>query len=105
MIEAERLPDLESLRSSEWCSEFEQLMRNRLVFGAFRYGLFANHGDGDYDILASIRRRLDAYERDKNLEHLVDAATLSMVRFRRDRVRGATLRPIDDGEHVKPIGG
>lgn len=101
MIEAKRVPDLESLRATEWCPEFEGLMRNRLVMGAFRYCPFAEHADNDYDYLTSMRKRLDAYERDKNLEHLVDVANMAMTRFRRDRVRGATLRPVDDGEHAQ----
>ena len=33
-----RLPDLPELRETEWCQEFEQLRRNRMVLAAIRYG-------------------------------------------------------------------
>ena len=32
-----RAPTYEELRKSEWCTEFEELMRNRLIMGAMRY--------------------------------------------------------------------
>ena len=94
------LPDLSSLRESEWCPEFERHMRNRLVMGAFRYGLFSDPDKFAYQCLDSIRRRLAAFEQDGNLEHLVDAANLCMIEYVRGQRNGLVLNPIDDGEHV-----
>lgn len=76
-------------------------MRNRLVMGAFRYGLFSDPDKFQYRCLESIRRRLDAFEHDGNLEHLVDAANLCMVEFVRGQRNGLVLNPIDDGHHVE----
>lgn len=74
-------PSLAELRKSEWLPEFEQLMRNRLVMGAIRYGLMARTRGG-YDNIESIRRRLVLYEQTGNLEHLVDCANLLMLEFK-----------------------
>ena len=51
-----RVAPLESLRSSEWSREFEELMRNRLLMGAFRYGLLIekHRGQKRFDLLGSI---------------------------------------------------
>ena len=96
---------LDELRKTEWCPMFEKLMRNRLLIGAMRYERFSDKvfaKDRDrYDILTSIRSRLDKYEKDHNLEHLVDCANLLMIEFINPTSRKASLRPIDDGEHTK----
>jgi len=96
-----QLPSLESLRKSEWDDQFEQLMRNRLVLGAFRYGLFCNPDKFAFRIVESMRARLDLYERDANLEHLVDVANLALVEFVAGRRRGLHVSAQDDGIHVE----
>jgi hypothetical protein len=76
-----RLPALASLCESEWSPEFERLMRNRLLMGAFRYGTFGEHaaaGRNGYDNVGSAIERLQAYRRTGNAEHLVDAANLCL---------------------------
>lgn len=46
------------LEKSEWSSEFEQLMRNRLIMGALRYGLLNDIANKPtYDRMASIKKR------------------------------------------------
>lgn len=100
-----RLPPLAELRASEWDDEFEQLMRNRLLMGAFRYCPMQDKFDGDggrrrWDMIGSTERRLAAYRADRNLEHLVDVANLMLLEFLQARADGAKLAPIDDGEHV-----
>lgn len=96
-----KMPPLEELRKSEWSEEFEQLMRNRLLMGAFRYGLFKDELKQKWAILPSIRRRLEKYEQTGNLEMLVDVANLCMIEFLIPSVPGAAMRPEDDGEHVE----
>jgi len=99
LVDRKKMPTLDQLRQSEWDEEFERLMRNRLLMGAFRYGLLEDPGKGAYDHLGSIRRRLEMYEADGNLEHLVDAANICLVEFHAGRRRGQSLSPQDDGEH------
>lgn len=91
------LPCLESLRRSEWSPAFENLMRNRMIQGAFRYGLLGTPGKPDYDRLKSIEKRLAKYRKDKNREHLVDIANLCLCEY----VEGnGHFKTIDDGEHT-----
>lgn len=97
----EKLPPLESLRKSEWSDEFETLMRNRLIMGAFRYGLFSNPDKFAFRIVESMLARLHLYQRDRNLEHLVDVANLALVEFVAGRRVGLHVHPADDGIHVE----
>lgn len=90
-------PTLDSLADTEWSDEFEQLMRNRLVLGAFRYGLLGSTGKPTYKRVEDMIRRLEAYRYDLNKEHLVDVANLCLCEF----VEGVGhLTPVDDGQHV-----
>lgn len=100
---ARRMPLLQSLKQTEWNREFEHLMRNRLLMGAFRYNTISeNRRRGiQYDRIASIQHRLDAYRQDRNLEHMVDVANLCMMEFA--HAEGAHLTSVDDGHHAKKL--
>lgn len=92
----------ETLKRTEWSSTFERLMRNRLLVGSFRYGrLRDNHAK--YDVISSIIRRAEAYQRDGNQEHLVDIANLALVEFVRPSHPNPCWAPTDDGDHVDPL--
>lgn len=87
----------EDLRKSEWSEEFETLMRNRLVMGAFRYGKIGDKNKPVYDRIESIERRARKYRETGNKEFLVDIANLCLLEF----VEGeGHFESIDDGEHV-----
>ena len=95
-------PSLEELRLTEWSPQFETLQRNRLVLGAIRYATMNEkrgsiHG---FDLLGSVRARLDSYDRDGNQEHLVDSANLLMIEFECPTNSLAHFSPVDDGVHV-----
>lgn len=96
-----RIPPYEVLKRTQWCNNFEDLMRARLIMGAFRYGLLTENLKlgKRFNCLDSIKRRLALYEQDHNLEHLVDIANLALCQFVQDEYHGARLTPIDDGEH------
>jgi len=81
IIESKPKPSLEELKLTEWNTEFEQLMRNRLIMGALRYGLLKEKVS--YDSITSMRQRLDLLEQDGNGEHLVDIANIALVMFTR----------------------
>lgn len=72
---------LSDLYASEWCPEFETLMRNRLVMGVFRYGLIGAPGKKDWDRIKGIKKRLSQYEATHNTECLVDIANLCLLEF------------------------
>lgn len=82
---AVRVPDFETLRRTQWVPEFEQLMRNRLIMGAFRYGLIEKQDWTKHDLIAYTKNRISEYEKTDNLEMLVDAANLLLLEFRKYR--------------------
>lgn len=96
----------EQLRASQWSPEFEEQMRNRLMMGAFRYGLLGAPDKPQFDHVPSIERRLQKYKETGNAEHLVDIANLCMCE---------TLEPAhpnfhfdaqdvgEDGEHCQVV--
>ena len=100
VVDSVRLPPLESLVVTEWSNAFETLMRNRLVMGAFRYGTQEQQARKHIDRVGSLRRRLDAYEADGNLEHLVDFAAIAMAEFMGPHHPLAHWNPSDDREHA-----
>ena len=69
------------LVETEWNPEFERLMRNRLLMGAYRYGPLGNARKKKWDRVEYMRRKLDEYETVGNLETLVDIANLALVEF------------------------
>ena len=99
------MPDLASLRQTEWSDTFEQYMRNRLVFGAVRYGLVGDKGKPRYDRIKSIRQRLDAYEETGNDEHLVDVANMAQLEFIEGIHPNKHFASIDDGVHTPVCSG
>jgi hypothetical protein len=84
-------PSLESLRETEWCEEFElyltynprfiQLMKNRMIMGSFRYGLMAEQDYGRFDLYKIFCDKINLLHETKNLECLVDAANVCLIRF------------------------
>lgn len=96
-----KLLKLEDLERTEWSPQFEQLMRNRLIMGALRYGLLHAPGKKQYDRVASMTRRLSKYQESGNMEFLVDVANLCLLEFEECSHPTKHFRSHDDGEHVK----
>lgn len=72
---------LEQLEKVQWSREFERYMRNRLIMGGMRYGIFGQPGKPKYNSIESIEKRLAKYKETGNTELLVDIANLCMVEF------------------------
>jgi hypothetical protein len=72
----------EDIRRQECSDSVSDMMDNRLVMGFLRYGPIANSKPLFYD-LTKAYERLDAYERDGNTEHLIDAMNFCRLEFRR----------------------
>jgi hypothetical protein len=95
--EYEKVPDLNVLKTTEWSLEFEnylaksighepspefiQYMKNRLLLGAFRYGLMKHQDYGRYDMPKYIKTKLSLFASTNNLEPLVDAANLCLIAY------------------------
>lgn len=80
--------DLKKLEHSERSSQFERLMRNRLLMGVFRYGTFEqkrrNNSKKPWDLLGAVKSKIESYSRTGNTEYLVDCANYLMLAFEFD---------------------
>ena len=94
------MPTLADLRESEWGPEFEELMRNRLLVGYYRYGPFATQNKTTKQMLESIIYRAKEYIKTGNDELLVDIANLSMKEFAVGNHPNKHFQSEDDGKHV-----
>jgi len=93
--------------------KFFGYMRNRMIVGAYRYGLITDPALPQYDNIGSIIDRALRYLRDGNLEHMVDIANLAMVENVREcclpvRVRSEPwmthpILLVDPGEEVRDL--
>lgn len=99
-FEHKPMPSLEQLSMSEWDKEFETLMRNRLIMGAFRYGLLAEKNDTPHDNVGSAISRLNKYRESGNTELLVDVANICLVEFKCGHHPNKHFSSVDDGEHI-----
>lgn len=90
------------LRETQWSSKFEELMRNRLIMGALRYGNVLGTVDkSKYDLVHSIERRVRLYKESDNAEYLVDIANYALLEFVNESHPKFHFEMIDDGEHAK----
>lgn len=91
---------MEVLRETEWSPEFEKLMRNRMLMGAFRYGLLHANVRPNYGYVDSIERRLKIFRETGNMEYLVDIANICLIIFETKAHPNAHFESVDDGEHA-----
>lgn len=67
---------------SEYSKEFDELRKHRMEVSYHKYGpARKNYGEGRVDAIETAKLCLDAFEKDGNTEHLVDAANYMMLRF------------------------
>jgi len=93
-----QMPLFDSLIQTEWSPRFEnlmiqnapydavdeyflQLMKNRLVQGAFRYGLLHAEGKKNWDRISSAKERIRLFRETGNGEHLIDVANMMLLEF------------------------
>ena len=78
---------------TDYSEEFDRLRRNRVELSHIKYG----------SARITAEDCLEAFKRDKNTEHLVDAANYLMFRFMYP-YPGEHFRATDSSESVKPVG-
>ena len=67
---------------AEYSEAFDKERRYRVEISFFKYGSARdNFGSGRVDALATAERCIDAFKKDHNTEHLVDAANYLMFRY------------------------
>jgi hypothetical protein len=100
-IPMKKPPSLEVLKATEWSPSFEQLMRNRLIMGSFRYGRV--HDANICDNVEAMRKRISRYVQTGKIELLADIANFALMEFvRRDKEIGDDI--LDEGDlHEKHL--
>ena len=94
------MPDLDKLRKSQWSNEFESLIRNRfermydlrlsefftyarnrMLMGAFRYGIVGTDNSTSHDHLSSVPKRYKYFKESNNVEMAFDIYNLYMLHW------------------------
>lgn len=89
---------------AEYSDEFDRLRKNRVAVSYHKYGpARKNFGEGRVDALATAQLCLDAFRRDHNTEHLVDAANYLMFRYMFP-MPGEFFKTTDDSCSVGTVG-
>ena len=89
---------------AEYFEEFDRLRKNRVEVAFYKYGPASkNFGEGRVDALETAQLCMDAFRKDHNTEHLVDAANYLMFRFRYP-LPGEYFRATDSSESVGTVG-
>ena len=89
---------------ADYNEEFDRLRSNRVEVSYHKYGpARKNFGEGRVDALATAKRCIEAFERDHNTEHLVDAANYLMFRFAYP-MPGEFFRATGSSESVGTVG-
>lgn len=98
------LAEMEALQWGEEWQYILSLMKNRMVMGGYRYGPTKLQKPREFDNVADTKRRLDLYEADGNMEHLVDAANICIIECLKKSHPNFHFNPTDDGVHAERIG-
>ena len=79
--------------NGQYSEQFDKERKCRVEVSFYKYGSARdNFASGRVDALATAERCIDAFKKDHNTEHLVDAANYLMFRY---------MYPMP-GEHFKP---
>lgn len=90
--------------NTEYSEQFDKERKYRVEISFFKYGPARdNFGSGRVDALETAKLCLDAFEKDKNTEHLVDAANYLMFRFMFP-MPGEYFKPTDSSGSVGTVG-
>lgn len=89
---------------NDYSLEFDRLRKNRVEVSTYKYGPSQkNFGEGRVDALKTAELCLDAFKKDGNTEHLVDAANYLMFRFMYP-MPGEEFRATGSSESVGTVG-
>lgn len=92
------------LKKTEYSEQFDWERKARVAVSFHKYGsAVKNFGEGRVDALATAERCLDAFKRDHNTEHLVDAANYLMFRYMYP-MPGESFKPTDSNGSVGTVG-
>ena len=89
---------------AEYSEEFDRLRKNRVEVSFHKYGpARKNFGGGRVDALKTAELCIEAFKKDHNTEHLVDAANYLMFRFMYP-YPGESFEATDSSKSVGTVG-
>jgi hypothetical protein len=97
---------MEEMAAIQWGDDWQEildLMKNRMIMGGYRYGPHRNQRPGQFDNVADAKRRLGLHDDDGNMEHLLDAANITILACLKKAHKDFHFTPIDDGVHAKEL--
>ena len=97
------MAEMEALQWGDEWQDILSLMKNRMVMGGYRYGPLKSQKKRAFDNIADVKRRLELYEETGNMEHLVDAANITIIECLKKNHKNFHFESIDDGVHAERI--
>lgn len=92
------------MQKSEYSEQFDKERKYRVEISFFKYGSARdNFGSGRVDAIATAEKCIDAFKKDGNTEHLVDAANYLMFRYMYP-MPGEYFKPTDSNGSVGTVG-
>ena len=95
---------MDDILKSEYSEQFDKERKARIEVSYYKYGpARKNFAEGRVDAIATAELCLDAFKKDHNLEHLVDAANYLMFRFKYP-MHGDFFKATDSSGSVGTVG-
>ena len=77
------MPELDDILKTEYSEAFDKERKIRVQMSYYKYGSARdNFAGGRVDALATAERCIEAFKKDHNSEHLIDAANYLMFRYK-----------------------
>lgn len=96
--------EMKKMIDNEYSTKFDKERKYRVELSYYKYGSARdNFASGRVDALATAERCIEAFKRDHNTEHLVDAANYMMFRFMYP-MPGESFKPTDSNGSVGTVG-
>lgn len=88
----------------EYCEKADEIRKNMVLMSFYKYGpAKKNFAEGRVDAFKSAEECMEAFKKDKNTEHLLDAMNYLMFRYMYP-LPGEEYKPTDSDGSVKPVG-
>lgn len=95
---------MNDILKTEYSEQFDSERKHRVEVSFYKYGSARkNFAEGRVDALATAELCIDAFKKDNNLEHLIDAANYLMFRFKYP-MPGDQFTPTDSSGSVGTVG-
>lgn len=98
------MASLDDILKTEYSEAFDRERKLRVQMSFYKYGSARdNFAGGRVDALATAERCIDAFKKDHNSEHLIDAANYLMFRYKYP-MPGDFFKPTDSTDSVGTVG-